>query len=410
MMSTRRQVAISILVVAAATGGVLAYETLSDGKDGVVESGGHADHSTGLQTGQARPIILNSEQAGRIGVTFATAERRSFVRAVRAVGNVSQDETRLAKVSPKIEGWVERLHVDFTGASVREGDPLLEVYSPMLVVAQEELILARRLLAEAEASGSERSLTRASELVESARRRLRYWDVPEEEIARIESTGFPQKTVTLRAPAGGAVIEKNVVVGSRIMPGMDLYTIADLSRVWLEVEVFEKDLSLVRLGQHAVVLFDAYPGEEFDGLVAYVYPTVSIEARTGRVRLELANPGLRLRPGMYASVELHLAGPQEALLVPRGAVLQTGERSVVFTRGAGGALVPRDVVVGLLAGNDIEILSGLAAGDIVVSSANFLIDAESNLAASIGARPSWSGETESAAPAEVPVQSGSHIH
>jgi Cu(I)/Ag(I) efflux system membrane fusion protein len=281
----------------------------------------------------------------------------------------------------------------------------------MLVVAQEELILARRLLADAQASGSERSLTNASELLESARRRLRYWDVPEEEIASIEATGAPRKTLTMRAPASGAVIEKNVVVGSRIMPGMDLYTIADLSRVWLEVEVFEKDLSLVRLGQHGVVLFDAYPGEEFDGLVAYVYPTVSVEARTGRVRLELANPGLRLRPGMYASVELHLAGPQEALLVPRGAVLQTGERSVVFTRGAGGALVPRDVVVGLLAGSDIEILSGLAPGDVVVSSANFLIDAESNLAASIGARPSWSGETDApGATTAAPAQSGGHVH
>ena len=396
-MTTRMQVTISILLVAAAVGGVLAYETRTDEAEAVVESGAHADHSTGVQAREARSVLLDPEQAGRIGVTFATAERRSFVRAVRAVGNVSQDETRLAKVSPKIEGWVERLYVDFTGASVAEGDPLLDVYSPMLVVAQEELILARRLLSEAEASGSGRSLTNANELLESARRRLRYWDVSDEEITRIESTGSPQKTLTLRAPASGAVIEKNVVVGSRIMPGMDLYTIADLSRVWLEVEVFEKDLSLVRLGQHGVVLFDAYPGEEFDGLVAYVYPTVSVEARTGRVRLELANPGLRLRPGMYASVELHLAGPQEALLVPRGAVLQTGERSVVFTRGPDGSLTPRDVVVGLLAGSDIEILGGLAHGDVVVSSANFLIDAESNLAASIGARAGWTGITDSSA-------------
>lgn len=396
-MSNRSQIQLAILLVALAGGAVLTYSLLQRDAEAAVQTEEHSAHGAGAQTGAARPVFLDAEQARRIGVTFATAERRSFTRAVRAVGNVSHDETRLAKVSPKVEGWVERLYIDFTGASVRQGDPLLEVYSPMLVSAQEELILARRLLNEAEASGSERSLATATELLESARRRLRYWDISEEEISRIESTGTPRKALALRAPASGAVIEKNVAVGSRIMPGMDLYTIADLSRVWLEVEVFEKDLSLVRLGQHGVVYFDAYPGEEFDGLVAYVYPTVSVESRTGRVRLELANPGLRLRPGMYASVELHLASPREALLVPRGAVLQTGERSIVFVRGAEGELAPRDVRVGLSAGSETEILAGLAPGEVVVSSANFLIDAESNLAASIGVRRAWSERDSSTA-------------
>ena len=269
--------------------------------------------------------------------------------------------------------------MDFTGAPVRAGQPLMEVYSPMLVAAQEELILARRLLDQAAAGGSERASGTAADLLESARRRLRYWDISAAEIARIERSATPRRTLTLTAPASGVVVEKNVVQGTRIMPGMDLYKIADLGTVWVEGEVFEKDLSLVKLGQHADVTFEAYPGERFEGLVRYVYPVLNAESRTGRVRLELANPGLRLKPGMYASVALHLPSPRESVVVPRTAVLQTGERAILFVRGADGVLTPREVVVGLASGSEIAIISGLEAGEVVASSAAFLIDAEANL-------------------------------
>jgi RND family efflux transporter MFP subunit len=332
----------------------------------------------------ARLVTLDPENARRIGVTYATATSRPFSRTVSTVGNVVYDETRLANVNPKIEGWVEQLYVDFTGAPIRKGQPLLSIYSPMLVSAQEELILARRLTQRAAGSESTRSSRNAQELLESARRRLRYWDIPEEQIARIEESGMPQKTLTLLAPASGIVVEKNVVEGARVMPGMDLYRIADLSRVWVEGEVFEKDLSLVRLGQSARVTFEAYPGEVFTGTVTYVYPTVSVEARTGQIRVELDNAGLRLKPGMYAKLELQASDARPALMIPRSAVHFTGERALVFLRGANGALAHREITTGLIDGNDIEVLAGLVAGDVVVTSANFLIDAESSMGSTMG--------------------------
>jgi len=199
----------------------------------------------------------------------------------------------------------------------------------------------------------------------------------------MEARDFAKRTVTLRAPASGVVVEKSLVEGARVEPGMELFRVADLSRVWIEAEVFEKDLSLIREGLHGMVSLEAYPGETFHGSVSYVYPTVSPGARTGTVRLVLGNPEFRLKPGMYASVELHLSGGTETVLVPRSAVLQTGERSMVFHRMSNGQLHPMEVVTGLSGGDQIQILSGLTEGTVVVSSATFLIDAESNLGAAM---------------------------
>jgi Cu(I)/Ag(I) efflux system membrane fusion protein len=268
----------------------------------------------------------------------------------------------------------------------------------MLVAAQEELLLARRLADQTAGTGAEAGLN-AAELLESARRRLRYLDIPATEIARIERSGAPRRTVTLYSPASGVVVEKSVVAGMRIMPGMELYRLADVSRVWVEGEVFEKDLGQVRPGQHADITFSAYPGEAFEGRVTYLYPSVSVEARTGRVRIEMANAGLRLKPGMYAQVLLHPADARTALVVPRSAVHQTGERSMVFVRAADGSLVPRDVRVGIASGNEVEIVAGLTAGETVVSSASFLIDAESNMGASTAAMQGVDTGPQPAAPA-----------
>jgi Cu(I)/Ag(I) efflux system membrane fusion protein len=327
-------------------------------------------------------VTLSPDGGKRIGVTYATVTRGSLPRTIRTVGFVRYDETRLTAVNPKIQGWVEALHVAFTGAPVRAGQPLMDVYSPALVTAQEELLLARRLLDEAGGAGT-RSARNAEELLESARRRLAYWDISEEEIQAIEDRGSVSKTITLRAPSNGIVVEKNVVQGAQIMPGMNLYTIADLSRVWVEAEVYEKDISLLRDGQHGMLSFEAYPGESFHGSVSYIYPTVSESTRTGRVRLELNNPGLRIKPGMYAEVELHGPALEDVLLVPRSAVLETGERSVVFHRMPDGQLHPMEVVTGLSRGDQVQILSGLREGHVVVSSATFLIDAESNIGAAM---------------------------
>jgi Cu(I)/Ag(I) efflux system membrane fusion protein len=250
----------------------------------------------------------------------------------------------------------------------------------MLVAAQEELILAARLARESTDGPAGEN---ARGLLEAARRRLSYWDIPADEIARIERSGQTQKTLTLRAPANGLVIEKNVYQGARIMPGMDLYRIADLSTVWLEGEVFEKDLALVTVGSRARVTFEAYAGEVVTGRVAYVYPTVSQDARTGRIRIELPNAGLRLKPGMYANIEFDAAVHTSGLHVPRAAVLTTGTRSLVFVQHADGSLVPHEVTVGQAAGDHIEILAGLTEGQVIVAAASFLVDAESNLGAAM---------------------------
>jgi membrane fusion protein, copper/silver efflux system len=380
-MSTKKQIVYSLILLVLAGVAVGFYSLNAGPAQGADAMDGH-DHSAmgGGGDDQLNPVRLTEEGARTIGVTFATAERRPLDRVVRTVGNVEYDETRLSNLNPKIDGWVERLYIDFTGAPVRRGQPMLEIYSPMLVTAQEELILARRLVDRAVGERAERN---AVDLLESARRRLAYWDISPAVIHQIEESGQPRKTLTLTAPASGIVTEKNVVEGARVMAGMDVYKIADLSRVWIEGEVFEKDLSLATEGQGASVTFQAYPGEVFAGVVTYVYPSVSRESRTGRIRVELDNPGLRLRPGMYANIELRVEGHHEGLVVPRSAVLFTGERAVVFMRHDNGLLMPHEVTTGLAAGRYIEILAGLPDGASVVTSASFLIDAESNLGAAM---------------------------
>ena len=374
-MTTRVQIALSVVIIAAAA---VAVVSLQEEATDQQEAAGHDHAAMGAGGDVMNPVRLDAEASRRIGVTFAEVVRRTLQFEVKAVGIVTYDETRLTTVSPKIDGWVERLHVDFTGAPVREGQALLDIYSPALVTAQEELALAASWVQEA---GAGRAADNARELLASARRRLAYWDVPEAEIRRIEESGEVRKTVTLEAPASGVVIEKAVVEGDRIMPGMAVYRIADLSRVWIEADVFEKDLGLVEVGQTAEVTLEAYPGRSLDARVTYIFPTVSLDSRTARVRLELPNPALDLKPGMYAQIHLQVPAARPTLTVPRSAVLATGERALVFVRVADGSLMPREVTTGRTVGTLMEVLGGLDAGDEVVSSAAFLVDAESNLGA-----------------------------
>lgn len=405
-MNTKRQVVLSILFVAVAGAVVLGYASLGEDDTRENERAGGHDHGAMISAGEgSMPVRLDKASARRIGVTYATAVRKSLERRVSTVATVTYDETRLVNVNPKIHGWVEHLYVDFTGAPVRRGQPLLDIYSPELVSAQEELILARNLVDEASAEPGSRAAEKSMQLVESARRRLAYWDIPPDQIDRIEDTRAPQKTMTLRAPTSGIVVEKDVLEGTRVMPGMNLYTIADLSVVWVEGEVFEKDLSLVKEGQQADVLLEAYPGEPFAGMITYVYPTVSLEARTGRIRVELSNPDIRLKPGMYARIELE-AGSVEALVVPRTAVHATGARSYVFVSGEEGVLTAREVTTGLVSGQEIEILDGLEEGERLVSSANFLIDAESSMGSAIRAMPGMEMD-DGTIEAEEPEMDGS---
>jgi Cu(I)/Ag(I) efflux system membrane fusion protein len=321
-------------------------------------------------------------------------------QSVRAVAVVSYDERRVRTATTRLEGFVERLYADYTGQYIRAGEPLLGLYAPMAVATQQELILAHRLQHDL-AQGTLEAQASASAAVEAARQRLQFWDVPPETIAQVESTGVVQRTVILRAPYGGYVIEKAVLLGQRVMPGDPLYKIADLSVVWLEGEIFERDLPALHVGDEAMATFQALPGVERRGRIAYIYPTLNSETRTARVRVELANPDMALKPGMYAT--LRFSGRvAEGLSVPRSAVLATGRRNLVFQKAPDGRFVPRDVEVGLAVDDRVQILRGLTAGDTVVASATFLIDAESNLGSQLGGMGNMPGMDVTAPAPQVP--------
>ncbi len=323
------------------------------------------------------PVRLTPEQARAVGVTFTVVQRGPLVRTVRTVGQVVPAEPNLAEITTKIDGFVEQLYVNATGTAVRRGQPLLTLYSPMLVAAQEELLAAKRLDSAAHSEDTEA-------LLAASRRRLAYWDISRDQVERLERTGEVTKTLALNAPVGGIVLEKMVVAGQAVMPGMKLYRIADLSTIWIEGAVFEQDLGLVRVGAPVSAEFTAYPGRKFTGHVSFVWPTVDDSSRSGRIRVAFPNSGGELRPGMYATLLLEAVVNRDAVNVPAEAVVQTGERNLVFVVGQGGALEPREVVLGARAGDRFQIDSGLAAGERIVASANFLVDAESRLTAGAG--------------------------
>jgi Cu(I)/Ag(I) efflux system membrane fusion protein len=342
---------------------------------------GH-NHGAAPMIDSARPVTLSMEAQRRIGITFSRAERSPLDRLVRTVAQVTYDETRVRQVVPRVDGYVEQLFVNTTGQPVGRGQPLFAIYSPMLVSAQEEMLLARRLT-EQVAAGTPDAVQGAASLLESARSRLLQWQVPPEIVEKVLQTGVVERTVTLRSPVSGVVVEKSVLAGQRIMAGEVAYKIVDLSRVWIEGEVFEPDLPSVRVGQRVSAEFPALPGEQQTGRITYVYPTLNPDTRTARVRVEMANPDMRLKPGMYAT--FHFSAVTERVVnVPRSAVLVTGKRTLVFVPDPAGTLTPREVVLGRATDDRVEVLRGLREGETVVTAATFLVDAESNLGSALG--------------------------
>jgi len=324
-------------------------------------------------------VIVDEARRQTIGVETTTATRRALSGTLRAVGRVTFDETRLTDVTVKIGGYVEEIYVDQPGQAVRRGQPLFALYSPELYAAQQELITA---LASQRAAEGTTAPDRADYLVRSARQRLRLWDLAPAVIDRVAASGEPIERLPILSPASGHVVEKNVVAGTAVEPGMKLYRIAGLDRVWVEAEVYESELPRVAVGQPAAVTLPSMPGKTFRGRVAFVYPYLDGDSRTGRVRIALANPDGVLKPDMYANVEL-ATSLGEALVVPESAVLRTGPRSFVFVDLGEGRLKPQRVETGVEQGEWVEIVSGLDEGDIVVSSGNFLVAAESRLRSAI---------------------------
>jgi membrane fusion protein, copper/silver efflux system len=334
-------------------------------------------YEDGVAAGQ---ILIDPVTIQNMGLRTAMVERRDVTRTIRTIGRIDYDENRRFMVNSKIDGWIERLHVRETGREVRRGQPLLEIYSPELVAAQQEYLLAlsnRDRLAGNQISGIAGG---AERLLEAARTRLQFWDISERQIAELEKTRQVRKTLTLHAPFSGVVTEKEAFEGMAIMSGMNLFRIADLSRVWVLAEVYEVDLAWLRSGQEAIVELPYAPGRKFPARIDYVYPYFQGETRTQQVRLELANPQLELKPEMYVNVHLEASTLRDVPAVPVQAVLYSGIGQRVFVHLGEGRFEPRPVQVGLL-GDDgwIEVTSGVREGEIVVTSAQFMLDSESRL-------------------------------
>ncbi len=338
----------------------------------------------------AKPVMLTAEDERRIGVTYAVVARAPLAGDVRAAAVLAYDETRVKTIAPKVDGYVEELFVAFTGQAVDLQEPLLRIYSPMLVTAQEELLLALKLDADV-GTGNPDAARQAADLVNSARRRLKYWDVSDEDVAQVERTGQAQRSLTLRSPLGGVVVQKTVQAGQRVMAGDPLYQVADLHEVWLEGEIFEADLPVVRIGQTVSAEFTAMGGGLRTGRVVFISPSVSSETRTTKIRIALSNHDGALKPGMFATIHLRGDAGASTLSVPRAAVLVTGARTLVFVKGADGMLTPRDVILGMHTDDRIEIVRGVREGETVVASATFLVDAESNLGSALGAMAGMPG-------------------
>ncbi|HEX6019971.1 MAG TPA: efflux RND transporter periplasmic adaptor subunit [Burkholderiaceae bacterium] len=335
------------------------------------------------EPGGATQIRISTDKVQKLGVRTEAAALRPLGRSVRATGRVEPDERRISMISPKFEGYVERLHVNATGQFVGKGDALFEVYSPELVSAQREYAIAAQGLQAMKGAGGD-ALAGMKQLADASLVRLRNWDLPADEIDALVRTGEARRTVTMRSPVSGIVTEKKAFQGMRFMPGEALYQVTDLSAVWVVADVFERDLGLVKTGAKASVQLAAYPKQTFEGRITYVYPTLKAETRTVPVRVELANPRHLLKPAMFAQVEIQTGGSAQVLTVPDSAVIDSGTRRIVLVQRGQGRFEPREVTLGGRGENYVEVLDGVRAGEEVVVAANFLIDAESNLKAAIG--------------------------
>jgi RND family efflux transporter MFP subunit len=334
--------------------------------------GGVADAGSVAPAG----VHLSEREAQAVNLRYGTVRRGDLHRSVRTSGAVEYAESEMRWVSPKVGGWIERLHVRDAGSPVRRGEPLLSIYSPDLVSAQKELLLARRLEGRLRASGAEAP---RDSLVALARRRLAYWDISEDQIDRLLRSGQIRKTMVLHAPFSGVVMRKEVHEGQGVEPGENLMMVAPVDPVWIRAAVYGADLPFVEVGTPARVTLEGLPGRSYRARIAYLYPELEASTRSARVRIEVRNPDGAIRPGMFARVTLEAATP-EVLSVPGSAVLETGTRQVVFVARGDGGLVPRTVRLGRRGDHRVEVLEGLREGERVATSAQFLLDSEANLA------------------------------
>jgi membrane fusion protein, copper/silver efflux system len=327
-------------------------------------------------------VTIDPRRQQLIGVRTAPVTGEPMRQTLRTVGVVRYDETSLADVNLRLEGWIRDLYVDYTGQPIQKGQPLFTLYSPDLLATQHEYLLALKTRDQMQASVIVDARERAEQLVASARQRLALWNLPEEEIRVLEEKRQAPEVVVFRSPASGFVIEKQALRGMHVTPGQTLYKVADLSVVWVEADVYEQEMALARVGQRAKVTLDAYPGESFDGRATYIYPFVEENTRTVKVRFQFANPRGRLKPGMYANVEIQ-GSDAMAVTVPANALLDSGTDKVVFVAQGDGYFTPRPVKVGRNLGDRVEIVDGVKEGEQVATGATFFLDSESQLRAGL---------------------------
>jgi Cu(I)/Ag(I) efflux system membrane fusion protein len=327
-------------------------------------------------------VQIDPQRQQLIGLRTAEVVRGPVGGSWRTVGKVAVDETNVHHVNIKVGGFVDTVFVDYVGKPVRSGEPLFSIYSPDLLSVQQEYLLALRTRTALAQGGVAPGA--GEDLVESARERLKLWDIPESEVERLEKSGKPTKTLTIYSPMSGVVTKKDIVMGHRLNEGDMPYEITDLARVWVLADAYESDLSRIRLGMRAALSLQAYPNRTFTGRVIFVDPILDPKTRTAKIRLEFANPKGELKPEMFGEVTLQ-SEPREGLRIPADAVIDSGTRKVVFVALGEGKFQPREVRVGAASGETLEVLSGLQAGEQVVTRANFLVDSESRLRASLAA-------------------------
>jgi Cu(I)/Ag(I) efflux system membrane fusion protein/cobalt-zinc-cadmium efflux system membrane fusion protein len=412
-MTAKQWIFLSLVAAAAAAAGWLASDLRTPGEDGAGPAAGPCAGGAaplywkapmdptyvrdapgkspmGMDLVPECPDLAGDADAGgiridpglvqRMGVRTASVERRDLARTIRAVGRVAYDERQVAHVHTKVQGWVEQLRVDYEGQMVEKGQPLLEIYSPELVATQEELLLASRYRGATAESPYDDVRESGAHLFEATRRRLELWDIPDRDIDRLLETGTIRKNLTLYSPAKGVVTHLMVREGMEVSPNQNLYTIADLSRVWVYADVYEYELPWVGVGQKAVAELSYLQGREFEGAVTYVYPFLDPKTRTARVRLEMDNPEIVLKPDMFANVRIETETRVNTLVVPDEAVLRSGRRNLAILALGGGRFEPREVTLGLDSGDGwLEVREGLGEGENIVTSGQFLIDSESRL-------------------------------
>ena len=331
-------------------------------------------------TAEVPTVEIPPEKQQLIGVKIATVSVKPLVKTIRTVGRIQYDETKLATVNTKVEGWIEKLYVNVTGQYVRKGDLLAEVYSPELFATQREFLNVLKWGREKNTGtdSGKMVLKDAEEIVQAARQRLRLWDISDEQIRKIEETGQPVKTLAIYSPVSGYIVQKMAIQGMKTMPGEKLFDVVDLSTLWVIADIYEYDLPLIRIGEQAVITLGYLPGREFSSRMDYVYPVLSAETRTAKVRFTIGNADGNLKPQMFTNVmiEINMGG---RLAVPESAVIETGTRQVVYVDKGEGIFEPREVLTGIRAAGLVEVLKGLKAGERVATSANFLIDSEAQL-------------------------------